>query len=226
MYANPRLYRTLYARGKVYLLQGRRKAALYDFEKALHINRQTPDVYLLRGMVHLTMDRHAEALSDLKKTLSLYKKPEMEDDPQLLLWFTRMSLGREEEAHSRLQYHFKKRLAGEMEGAAEIPEWYAARVRFQLGKMEDRSMAAPTGNEIENPEAQHRNQCKYYYYAALDKLLRKDTETAIPLLQKCLQTKQFNTLECIGAGLQLRKLRVKLEKTGQLAKPSLWPAAT
>ena len=226
LHVNPRLYRTLFARGKVYLLQGKRKAALFDFEKALQINRQYPDVYLLRGLVHLTMDRHQEALTDLEKTLNLYKKPEMEDDPQLLLWFTRMSLGREEQANERLQNHFKKRLAGEKEGGAEIPAWYAARVRFQLGEVEDNSMAAPTGDEIENPETLNRIQCQYYYYAALNNLLRKDTETAIPLLQKCLQTKQFNTLGYIGAGLQLRKLRVKLEKTGQLAKPPLSVAAT
>ena len=226
LHVNPRLYRTSFAKGKVYLLQGYRKAALFEFDKALQINRQYADVYLLRGLVHLTLDRHPEALVDLEKTLRLYKKPVQKDDPQLLLWFTRMSLGKEEEANEELQKHFDKRLAEEKEGGAEIPPLYAARVRFQLGEVEEKSVAALTGDEIKDSRDQQLNQCSNYFYTALDILLRKDAETAIPHLQKCLQTKQFNTIEYIGADLRLRKFGVKLEKTGQLPKPSLWPAAT
>ncbi len=211
LYVNPRLYRTLFARGKVYLLQGKRKAALFDFEKALQINRQYPDAYLLRGLVHLTMDRYEEALADLEKTLSLYKNPEMEDPPQLLLWFTRMYLEREDEANQRLARHLKKRLAHEEEGGAEIPDWYAAQVRFQLGEVKENSRAAPSGDDGEKPGKQNRLRCKYYYYTALHKLLHKDAETAIPLMRKCLQTDQYDAIEYIAAGLQLRKLRVKLE---------------
>ncbi len=218
---NPRLYRTFFVRGKVHLMQDKSNAALYDFDKALQINRQYPDPYLARGLVSLILGRHEEALRDLEKTLTLFREPEFEDAPQLLLWFTRMHLGKDEEANQRLQKHHEKRLALEEEGGAELPQWYSTQVRFQFGEIDESYILAQADGESEETEDDNRNKCKMFFYAAMNKLLQKDAETAIPLLQKCIQTNQFNEIEYLGARLQLRKLGVKLENTGQLAQPPL-----
>ena len=216
LYINPRLYRTLFARGKVHLLRGNTKAALFDFERALQINRQYPDVYLVRGLIHFTYGRDKKALEDLDKTLKLHKKYEFEDYPQLWSWFVRMRLGEEKEARQQLRKHYEKRLENEKAGGAEIPEWYSLQVRFQLGELNEETILNKAGDENDDPDIKNHLQCKLYYYAAQNKLLQNDPASAVPLLEKCVQTKRYGDIEYLAARLQLKFLGVKLEKLGQM----------
>ncbi len=218
---NPRLYRTLFVRGKVHLLKGQSRAAIYDFDKALQINRQYPDVYLVRGLIHLIHGRDELALEDLDKTRNLYRKYEFEDYPQLWSWFVRTRQGLEKEANQQLRAHYEKRLEEEREGGAEISEWFSIQTRFQLGEINEETISAKAEEKLEDPDQESRLKCKLYYYGAMNSLLAKDPESAIPLLQKCLDTKRYGDIEYIAARLQLRLLGVKLEKVGHLNLPNL-----
>jgi lipoprotein NlpI len=187
---NPNYAPAFTNRGVAYRDKGDYDRAIQDQDKAVRLNPSFLAAYRTRGGVRFTQGNFVAAALDFAKAAEL--------DPSNLynpLWLYLVETRAGQRGDASLERHSQRQ---------DLTKWPGAVVAFYLGKIDEKAMY--TAAENSDPKKKGEQMCEANFYAAEAKLLKNETEGAIPLLRAAEKECPPTFYEAHGARAELKRL--------------------
>jgi tetratricopeptide (TPR) repeat protein len=179
---------------------GEDEAALADLEHAVELFPQAPETHGMLGMLQYKAAKWEPALANCRKALALGALVNV-SSYNSYIWLIRAQSGEEEAASKELEAYLKSL------DNSKTNEWSAITARFLSGSLPESNFLSLATSAAKRPSAVTNQICESLFYAAMKRKLAGDKPGALELLQKCLDTKDDNSMAYMNAGDEMRALR-------------------
>jgi tetratricopeptide (TPR) repeat protein len=207
------------ARATAYVCMNEYSSAAADLETALRLNPKNanavmawgvlrekrggeeaaPETHGMLGLFQYKASKWEPALENCRKALELGAIVSV-SSYNSYIWLIRAQSGEEKAANKELAVYLNSL------DATKTSEWSAITARFLSGGIPESNFLALATTALKRPSALTNQVCESYFYAAMKRKLAGDKQAARELLQKCLDTKDDNSMAFMNAGIELRVL--------------------
>ncbi len=181
---------------------GEDDAALADFEHAVELAPQVPETHGLLGLFQYKISKWEPALANCRKALEMGATTSL-SSYYSYIWLIRAQSGQEEAASKELEAYLKSL------DATKTNDWSAITARFFSGTITESNFLSLAITAAKRPSAVTNQICESFYYAAMKRKLNGNRPGAQELLQKCLDTKDDNSMAYLNAGVELHALKTQ-----------------
>jgi tetratricopeptide (TPR) repeat protein len=179
---------------------GEDEAALADLEHAVELAPKVPETVGMLGLFQYKISKWKPALANCRKALELGAMTSV-SSYHAYIWLIRTQSGEAEAANSDLETYLKSL------DTAKTNDWSAITARFLIGSLPESNFLRLATTAAKRPSAVTNQVCESLYYAAMKRKIAGDKPGALELLQKCLDTKDDNTMAYLNAGVELRAMK-------------------
>jgi tetratricopeptide (TPR) repeat protein len=197
---NPKNASALCVRGLLKAKRGEDEAALADLEHAVELAPKVPETVGMLGLFQYKISKWEPALANCRKALELGAITSV-SSYNSYIWLIRTQSGEVEAANKDLETYLKSLDPG------KTNDWSAITARFLIGSLPESKFLSLATTAAKRPSAVTNQVCESFYYAAMKRKIAGDKPGALELLQKCVDTKDDNTMAYLNAGVELRALK-------------------
>jgi tetratricopeptide (TPR) repeat protein len=181
---------------------GEDDAALADFEHAVELAPQAPETHGMLGLFQYKGSNWEPALANCRKALQLGAIASV-SSYNSYIWLIRAQSGEEKTANKELEAYLNSL------DNTKTNEWSAITARFLSGSLSESNYLGFASTAAKRPSAVTNQICESFFYTAMKRKLAGDKEGALALLQKCLDTKDDNSMAYMNAEVELRALKAQ-----------------
>jgi tetratricopeptide (TPR) repeat protein len=179
---------------------GEDDAMLADFRHAVELAPQMSEPCGLLGLFQYKTSDWVSALANCRKALALGTLAD-KSDYNSYIWLIRAQSGEAQAANTEL-YAYLKSLPD-----AKTNEWSAITARFFTGSLSESNFLSLATTAARRPSAVKGQVCESLYYSGMKRKLAGDKKGAAELFQKCLDTRNDNSLAYMNAMVEMRALK-------------------